>query len=66
MMSRSDSPDPFRPIKTLVVRIRSGDDGSLYGTGQGIAFSGDDKNWDDPEHETALNKLATWLLLTME
>lgn len=48
----------------LTVRIR--DLGQPYGTGQGIRFTGDDLPADDPQHVSALDKLATFIVSVMD
>jgi len=51
-------------MKSVVVRIRS--ISQPYGEGTGIKFSGDDLDGNDPLHETALDRLVTWIVLTMD
>lgn len=44
-------------LKSLIVRIRENGEGP----GIGLRFSGDDLEFDDPTHVTALDKLAYWI-----
>jgi hypothetical protein len=52
------------PYDTIIIRIR--DLGQPYGAGQGVKFSGDDLPASDPAHVSALDKLATLLVATMD
>ncbi len=61
---RSSQLEPPHQMGTLIVRIR--DIGQPFGTGQGIKFSGDELDGNDPEHVTALDQLANWIVTTLD
>jgi hypothetical protein len=51
-------------MKQIIIRIRTSE--QPYGSGVAMAFNGDDLDQDDPDHESALDKIASFIGLTMD